>query len=84
MAGLRMRSRRLWPLRMLIAASGIPTLAVIDHYMSHRPFMVGLIMGLAVFGPMLLWRYMEEAEQRRRTRAQQQPSNPEEQDASGG
>jgi hypothetical protein len=33
---------------------------------------------------MLLWRYVEEAEQRRRTRAQQQPLNVEEQDAPGG
>jgi hypothetical protein len=78
-----MRARG-WPPRILILASGIAVLAVINHYMSHRPFMVGLIMGLSVFGPMLLWRWMEEAEQRRRTRAQQQPSNLEEQDASGG
>jgi DMSO/TMAO reductase YedYZ heme-binding membrane subunit len=77
-----MRSRG-WPLRILTVASGFLTLAVIDHYMSHRPFVVTLMLGLGVFGPMLLWRYVEDAEQRRRTRAQQRSSNLEEQDASG-
>jgi hypothetical protein len=79
-----MRSWRSWPLRIVILASGILALVFIDHYVFRRPIGVSLVMGLAVFGPMLVWRYMEEAEQRRRTSAQQQASNVEEQDASGG
>nr|BFE63100.1 hypothetical protein GCM10020063_076260 [Dactylosporangium thailandense] len=77
-----MRSRISRPLRILIAAGLILTLAFIDHYVFHRSFVYVLVLMVSVFGPMVLWRCLEEAAQRRRTRAQQAP-NGAEQDASG-
>jgi hypothetical protein len=59
-------------------------LAVVDHYAFHLPLIRSVVLGVAVFGSLLFWRYTEEAEQRRRANVQQRPSNAEGQDASGG
>ncbi|WP_433615777.1 hypothetical protein ACQP2P_12680 [Dactylosporangium sp. CA-139114] len=60
----------------------ILTLAFIDHYVFHRSFVYVLVFIGSVVGP-VVWRRLEEAAQRRRTRAQQAP-NGAERDASGG
>jgi hypothetical protein len=60
------------------------TVVFIQHYVFHRGFVYQLMFGVSVFGPLVLSRCMDEAAQRRRSRAQQQASNVEERDASGG
>ncbi|WP_344613652.1 hypothetical protein [Dactylosporangium salmoneum] len=54
-----------------------------QYYVFHRPFVVILAFMVSVFGPMVLFRCLDEAAQRRRTRAQQAPTG-EDRDTSGG
>src|SRR5262249_44177074 len=72
-----MRSRGLWPYRIVLGVSFALNLALVDRDVFHRPFVDSLIYGLlAVNFPFLfLMLWGAKVEQERRARAQQQPSN---------
>lgn len=78
-----MPSWQLWLMRIVLAASIALNLAFINRDMAHQSFVGSLLTALGLSGWMLVWRYREDAAQRRRTGAQQQASNAKEADAAG-
>jgi hypothetical protein len=69
---------------MVIAAGFTLAVPFIDHYVTHRRYMDRLIFWGLLICLALLCRYVAEAVQRRRTRAQRPASHAAERNAAGG